>query len=196
MRSVDDQTSVDYEHVVMVDGIEDPVPFDWMRNPRRTIVRCDVRHNDCGATCRGEAIRSLARGTFILYLDDDDYYVPDAIETLGRAILVTPTEQHFGVFPISLAGALWFHLPPGENRTPTCGMYHRRQVNGETLTPPAPQRHYAEDSRWAGELAARFGFKAIDCHALAIVERGHNSSGLPGGPPRVDLPTLWDRDVP
>lgn len=193
MRSVDEQTSTDYEHIVIVDGLEDPVPFAWVANPRRYIARCHERHNDCGATCRGEAIRRYARGIFVLYLDDDDYYIPTAIETLARLVQDGPAQKPFGVFSVMLGGVPRLDLPPGECRTPTCGMYHRRQVGGETLTPPAPQRHYAEDSRWAGELAKRFGYDVIRCPSLAIVERGHNSSDLPGGPPRTELPSVWDQ---
>jgi glycosyltransferase involved in cell wall biosynthesis len=186
MESVDAQTSNDYEHIVIVDGVDANIPNAWLRNPRRYPARCRDRHNDCGATCRNDAVTKHARGDYILYLDDDDYYVPDTIETLARLV----KDENFGVFPIMLSGERWLRLPPGPCRTPTCGMYHRRMVRGEIIAMPRDQRHYADDSAWAGQLAERFGYRDHDCPPLAIVERGHNSSGLPGGPPRIDLPPL------
>lgn len=187
MESIDAQTSRDYEHIVMVDGLAlGDAPDRWEDNPRRVILSCFERHNDCGATCRNLAVNFHARGEYVLYLDDDDYYVPDAIETLARLVGGEP----FGVFPITMGGSRWLVLPPGQCRTATCQLYHRRVINGETIAMPANQKHYADDSAWAGTLAERYGYRVLDCHDLAIVEAGHNSSNLPGGPPMVELATI------
>lgn len=184
--SVDAQTFTDYEHLVIVDGPWGEVPGSWRKNPRRSIIRCAERHNDCGATCRNHAVHA-ARGEFVLYIDDDDYYVPDALEELAGRV-----KMHFGVFPILNGGVLWLQLPPGRNKTATCQLWHRRAVDGRVVAMPANQKHYSDDSAWAGELAKRFAYQVVNLkRPLAIVERGHNSSNLPGGPPMVTLPGLW-----
>jgi len=189
MASVDAQTSDDYEHIVIVDGIGTPAETDALRfrwpSPRRRILRCPTRHNDCGATCRNAAVKE-ATGKYILYLDDDDYYVPDAIETLARMI----TGESVGVFPIINGGIHWLVLPPGPCRTASCQLYHRRVVDGELIAMPPNQKHYADESHWAGQLATRFGYSVLQCHELAVVETGHNSSNLPGGPRMVELPMI------
>lgn len=190
MASVDAQTSTDYEHIVIIDGSE-PLGITStakMRWPseRRSFLRCVIRHNDCGATCRNIAVHE-AKGEYVLYLDDDDYYVPDAIETLARLV----DGEAFGVFPITMGGARWLVLPPGRCRTATCQIYHRRVVDGNVIAMPLHQKNYSDESAWAGSLAERFGHRVLDCHELAVVEQGHNSSNLPGGPPMIELPMLF-----
>jgi glycosyltransferase involved in cell wall biosynthesis len=192
MASVDAQTSSDYEHIVVIDGAE-PAELSahaaerWA-SPRRKFIRCGARHNDCGATCRNIAAHQ-ATGDYILYLDDDDYYVPDAIETLVRLVGDRGPEA-MGVFPITMGGVRWLVLPPGECRTATCQIYHRRLINGEVVAMPVNQRRYSEDSAWAGYLAKKHGYRVLDCHELAVVEYGRNSSNLPGGPQMVELPQV------
>lgn len=187
MASVDAQPFQDYEHLVVVDGEVGPVPAEWMRNPRRTVIRCSERHNDCGATCRNHAVHQ-ARGEFVLYIDDDDYYVPDALSDLARK-----AKMHLGVFPILNGGVLWLRIPPGRDKTATCQIWHRRTIDGHVVAMPAGQKNYSDDSAWIGELARRYSYQVVnDKRPLAIVETGHNSSNLPGGPPMVTLPSIWD----
>jgi hypothetical protein len=189
IESVDAQIGKNYEHLVVVDGVG-RYPLSWMSNPRRRVYHCPERHNDSGSSCRAWVIRKHARGEFVIYVDDDDYLMPYATQELERQVFL-----EFGVYPVLLGGEHWLRLPPGECRTPTCGMWHKRKVGEEILAPPAPQRHYTEDSRWAGELAARFGHQVIEGPHLAVVERGHNSSNLPGGPPMVELPSIPMEDT-
>lgn len=185
MQSVDSQTSADFEHMVIIDGPGLPEPPARWTSPRRRFLCCPVRHNDCGATCRNAAVWD-ATGEYVLYLDDDDYYVPDTIETLGRLVSGEP----FGVFPITMGGSRWMVLPPGSCRTASCQLYHRRVIDGEVIAMPSQQKNYSDESAWAGTMAERFGHRVLECHELVVVERGHNSSNLPGGPPRIELPQL------
>jgi glycosyltransferase involved in cell wall biosynthesis len=188
IASIDAQGFTDYEHLVAVDGPVGQVPNEWLRNPRRLVIRCSERHNDCGATCRNHAVHQ-ARGEFILYLDDDDYYVPEAL-----ALVAERAKHTVGVFPILLGGQHWLRLPPGRGRTASCQLWHKRSHQGHVIAMPAHQKHYSDDSAWAGVLAERYSYQVVkDVPPLAVVEKGHNSSNLPGGPPMTTLPSLWDR---
>lgn len=187
VASVDAQEFTDYEHLVILDGDVGRIPDGWRTNKRRIFIRCNERHNDCGATCRHYAV-AQARGEFVLYIDDDDYYVPEALSRIAAK-----AKMHFGVFPIMNGGFYWLKLPPGRNKTATCQIWHRRSIDGKVVAMPAKQKHYSDDSAWIGDLARRFPYQVIDDHhPLAIVETGHNSSNLPGGPPMKTLPSLWE----
>jgi len=186
MASVDAQTSDDYEHIVIVDNHSFPEAPERWQHARRFIGYCGFRHNDCGASCRNIAAVHWAQGEYIVYLDDDDYYVPDAIETLARHV----GGENFGIFPIMMGGARWLQLPPGRCRTASCQIYHRRLIGDEVIAMPPNQKVYSDDSAWAGTLAERFGYRVLPCHELVVVEYGRNSSNLPGGPPKIEMPMI------
>lgn len=192
MASVDAQTSDDYEHIVIVDGLypQSAIVHARWKSKLRRFIGLATRYNDCGATPRNIGVQE-ARGEFIVYLDDDDYYVPDAIETLGCLVGAGSfAGEDFGIFPILMGGARWLQLPPGRCRTASCQIYHRRVIGDEVIAMPPDQKVYSDESAWMGVLAERFGYRVLDCHELVIVERGHNSSNLPGGPPMMELPQI------
>ena len=67
-QSVENQTCSDWEHIVMVDGVEGEDP----EHPQRKIIHCERNHNDVGNTCRRDAW-AYASGDYLYYLDDDNY---------------------------------------------------------------------------------------------------------------------------
>lgn len=175
MQSVDALTYDDYEHLVVVDGHDwGPINPDWRLNHRRKIFVCDKNHRDGGASCR-HWVTEYATGDYILYLDDDDYFHRDALSLLAARILDEP----FGVFPISRFSQRFLSCPPSRGGTAICQMYHKREVAGERLVFPAGPVEYEQDSRWAGELAEKYGYKALeDLPPLVYVDGYRDSSGL------------------
>lgn len=169
--SIDMQTFGAWQHIVMIDRPSANLPA-WLFPPgwkhsRRKIIVCGTPHRDGGATCRHNAW-DYADGEYVLYLDDDDFYRPDALERLDRFIRGEP----FGVFPVDFCGeAAMLKLPPGECRTPICGFYHRRTVKDRPIRYPVG-RGYTADSWFAGTLAQFHGWRApIGWPGLAVVER-------------------------
>jgi glycosyltransferase involved in cell wall biosynthesis len=57
------------------------------------VVHDDAPHNDWGAWARAEAMKD-ARGSHLLFMDDDDEYLPRANNTIRKAIQPEPDRVH------------------------------------------------------------------------------------------------------
>ncbi len=85
LNSVLTQTYQDFEIVVVNDGAADvnEVVAPLNKDGRITTIWHD--HNRGLAAARNTGLR-VAKGTYIAYLDDDDTYLPDHLETLVKAL--------------------------------------------------------------------------------------------------------------
>ncbi len=85
LTSVLTQTYQDFEIIVVNDGTIDvsEVVAPLSKDGRITTIRHD--HNRGLAAARNTGLRA-AKGTYIAYLDDDDTYLPDHLETLVAAL--------------------------------------------------------------------------------------------------------------
>ena len=165
-KSIEDQTHHDWQHIVMVDGpAKDPLPD--LAHHQREFHHFIQPHKDGGSFVRHEAFPYVL-GDYVLYLDDDDYYLPQALKTLDQEI----KGEMVGVFPISFCGMKGFcRIPPGEGNTSICQYYHK-PFDDKGLALPYPcEKRYAIDSWWAGELAGRYGYSVIKSDDLVIVEK-------------------------
>lgn len=101
LRSVLDQEVDDLECIVVDDG--SPEPVDLPDDPRVRLVRRDRRGGAAAARNTG---LEHARGRYVTFLDDDDFYTPDrlaiALEGLSRAPLSVCWMRRLGAstFPI------------------------------------------------------------------------------------------------
>ncbi len=89
IASVQAQTLPDWEIVVVDDCSEDGT-WDWLehlRDPRVRAIRLD-RHSERSAA-RNKGL-AMARGQFVLFLDDDDILTPIALEKLAGALRQQP----------------------------------------------------------------------------------------------------------
>lgn len=164
-ESLDAQTCQNWQHVVMVDGVCE-LP-EGLAHPNREFHHFLERHNDGGSFARNQAHQYIS-GDYVLYLDDDDYYKPNALETLDKNI----KGEIFGIFPIHYCGRPHFlQIPPGENRTSICQYYHKPfDDKGLPLAYPNV-RKYSIDSWFAGDLAKKYGYKVIESEDLVVVEK-------------------------
>ena len=102
-HSIDTQQNADWQHIVMIDRPEcmlsaaQKARLKEISSPRRQIHLCPQIHRDFGNTCRSNAW-DLARGDYLLYLDDDDYYVNDTLGELEKALAARPSPV-WGIFP-------------------------------------------------------------------------------------------------
>ncbi len=126
-HSIDIQTNTDWEHIVVIDcpitphkqEVLDHIKF----HPNRRFIRCHFSHlMDFGNTARRQAF-DVARGDYILDIDDDDYYADaDAFKTLE---CVTKT---WAVFPVLAYGKRCHPPKPALGLTGSAMFMYRRDT--------------------------------------------------------------------
>lgn len=123
---------------------------------------------DYGNTPKAKGF-DLASGEYVMYLDDDDFYLP-AIESVLEAV-VRNERPTWGVFPIMRFGQLFYHLPPGLGHTTSNQFFYRRDtglrfptedlINGDI---------YTADGTLIERLKALYPYVAVRSRPLAVVE--------------------------
>ena len=167
-KSVRDQSYHYWEHLIAVDA-----PIDNFAPTAVTDARCALLfvpggpHKDYGHAARNFAC-GKARGDYIIYIDDDDYLQPEALDVLNAQI----QGEVFGVFPIDFCGERNFlKLPPKQGQTAVCQFYHRRMVGEKAIIFPDINA-YDTDSVFAEQLATEYGYCVITApRGLAVVEK-------------------------
>jgi hypothetical protein len=123
-KSIQEGSHQDWQHIVMVDR-EGEIPTS-MLHPNREFYQCSPTHEGWwGALCRHNAFPHI-KGDYVLYLDDDDYYVNDCLAVLNELI----TTEDWGVFTCNLHGHVLLREPPGLCHTASLQFYHKPFVKG------------------------------------------------------------------
>lgn len=95
IESVLEQTIQDWHLWVIADGIRyEDVKLQLIYDPRITYLYLPTKYNDCGATPRNVGIHHGVND-WIIYLDDDDRYFPNHIETFQQLINKYPENNMF-----------------------------------------------------------------------------------------------------
>jgi glycosyltransferase involved in cell wall biosynthesis len=157
-KSVDDQSYGEWQHVVMVDrpmelltdGQQDLLKR--LAHARREVRFCPQPHKDFGNTCRKNAV-DYAHGDYILYMDDDDYYLPGALEEIRKGIAGISPAPVWGVFPILRYGQIFFRIPPGPSATCNNQFFHQPRAGGRELR--YPSAGYCADGEGSSEGVLR-----------------------------------------
>jgi len=162
--SIDSQTQSDWEHLIVVD-----MPHDTLTKGQRQVITsipskqnrsyfyCDRRHSNYGHTCRHQ-VWEHARGDYILYVDDDDYFADR--DALG--VLDSVTEP-WAVFPILRHGKVFFHLPPRSGKTGTGMFMHKREIG---RWPNLDS--YEADGSFVEKLKQRYKYQAVGCRPVVV----------------------------
>jgi hypothetical protein len=173
--SVDAQRCGRWQHLVMVDKPQglltdrEAALLGQIVHLQREIRFCEPAHADYGNTCRSEAWK-FARGTYMLYVDDDDFLLPDAIATLHNELQRHQPLPIWGVFPIERFGQRFLIIPPGHSRTCSTQVFHQRLAGGCELRFPIAE--YCADGAFVDSLLARFPYVCIDPGSpLAVVDQ-------------------------
>src|SRR5262245_51048996 len=97
------------EVLCIADGTQPEAERIWHRAglPRR--YRETAPTADWGASQRNQGL-DLARGSHLLFMDDDDVYTPGALAVMRRAVEADPETPH--IFRMRFATAAW-GLPAG-----------------------------------------------------------------------------------
>lgn len=150
--SVDRQKFDSYEHLVVIDLPDvkiESIPLNLLSHRRRWFI-CDKAHGAVGNFCRNWIFPHIA-GEWIVYLDDDDFYFEDCLETLAEAIASSKKAVEWGVFPIRFMGQRYLNIPPGFEKSNISQMFHRKWINGIPIQYIA-NRHYTADGEMIEEL--------------------------------------------
>lgn len=164
--SIDSQEFQEWEHLVISDGV-DVARNRYKQDPRRGIT-ITPKTNNYGNSQRHLASQ-LAKGRYILYLDDDDYYITPKALTLIHDHIEVNDSPPFGVFPATRMNARFFHIPPGASRTVSCQFWVKRGNYWPDVR--ANDQDYGVDGRYIEKLQKRYGASVLDCEELVEVNR-------------------------
>jgi len=172
-ESIDSQTQVDWEHLVVVDMPRKNMTADKRKviaaippQAKRSFSYCDKKHNNYGHTCRHQ-IWEHAKGDYILYVDDDDYLADkDVLRTLDSVT------EPWAVFPALRNGDAFFHLPPGIGRTGTGMFLHRKDIG---RWPDLDS--YEADGSFVEELRQKYPYQVLNSRPLVVQPK--SSCGVP-----------------
>lgn len=110
----------------------------------RRFAQCIRPHMNYGNTCRHNA-RSLTQGSYLLYLDDDNWLADERVlEDVAYALIDSP---QWAIFPILRHGSIFFNDPPGLCQTDTANVVVRREIG---QWPDIPD--YTADGHWVESL--------------------------------------------
>ncbi len=176
-RSVDEQNYTNWQHVVMVDRPEGLLTegqrglLARVSHSQREVRFCSQSHKECGNTCRRNAM-DFARGDYVLYMDDDDYYLSGAFEEIHRGIAAMSPAPVWGVFPILRFGHVFFRIPPGHSSTCNNQFFHQPRAAGRELR--YPNAGYCADGEFVDSLKRDFPYACVNPgRPLAVVEQSN-----------------------
>ncbi len=110
--SIDAQTYLDWQHLVVIDSAEmdDELIFS-LAHPKRQFLQCEKPHKNTGNTCRHNAW-DHASGDYTYYCDDDNrLYSPHTLQIIAEA-LEEKNRPFWALFPILRHGSIFFFDPP------------------------------------------------------------------------------------
>jgi glycosyltransferase involved in cell wall biosynthesis len=161
--SVTNQTSIDWQHIVMVDCDEwNEELIARIRHPQREIFRLGASKNF------GNTPRHIgwlhATGRYCWYLDDDNFAADDSVlSDVKEALNDFPD---WAIFPIMRHSRRFFYDPPGCCYVDTMNMVIRREIARW------PNRdEYTLDGIFCDQLKAEYPYKAFpDFRPIGIME--------------------------
>jgi len=125
LQSLQAQTCQDFEVILVNDGGEDVTDIVTELSPHLRIAYHAWRPSRGRPQALNAALKE-AQGTYIAYLDDDDTYYPDHLETLATALRV-------GDYQVAYTDVIWAfqrQTPDGAFET-----YERRSVHARDFNP-------------------------------------------------------------
>lgn len=167
-ESIDIQIEKDYEHLIAVDlpiNIEtiDTSKYNILKqiasNQQRKIYLCKEQHGNYGQICRYNLWEQV-KGEYILYIDDDNYYVDES--SLKSLNYIT---SEWAIFPILCNNKLYLPLPPELGKTDTCMFMHKKGV----ARWPIECNSYEADGFLVEELKIKYpNYQILDTKPIAV----------------------------
>lgn len=155
-KSLDSQTYPNWTHLVICDDSElnllDHPLYHQLYHPNRQWFQCAVSHKNVGNTCRHSLYRHIPDFSYVLYLDDDNYYTtPESLSLLSEA-LTKADYPDWGTFPMLYLGLRFHNDPPVKAKVDTSQLYHKKTINSIPAIYPA-LNEYCADGIFAEWLA-------------------------------------------
>jgi glycosyltransferase involved in cell wall biosynthesis len=175
-QSIDEQMfpADQWEHIVAIDGRQ--INWEVMRRAsgtNRKIFLCGP-YSNYGNGPRHEAW-TVAKGDFVLYLDDDNFLadkhvLEDIAATVrGPSFISSDAGPAWYLFPILRFGQKFFNDPPGLCRTDTANMVIRRDIG---QWPNGPE--YTMDGIFCEHLKANYPYKAFpEFRPIVVMEKAN-----------------------
>lgn len=164
--SIDAQECKEWEHLIISDGCA--VTHISKANEEKRRIVITPRTNNYGNSQRHLGSQ-LAKGKYLLYLDDDDYYItPKALVRIKNHI-VRSNHPPFGVFPALRLNQRFFHIPPGASRTVSCQFFV--SYGHKWTEVEANDQDYGVDGRYIQSLVDQYGASILECEELVEVNR-------------------------
>lgn len=161
-QSIDEQSCVDWEHIVMIDTSNiDEHLLSSIRHSKRKIIHCSNDYRDWGNICRRNAW-DLTSGEYLLYIDDDNYCADTGVlETLKFAT------EPVVLFPLLHRGTVALPEPIVIGRADSNALMVRREI-GQW---PALTTHEV-DGVFIEQLTTDYPYEVFDDRALVVYEYG------------------------
>lgn len=165
-QSLDQQSFQSWEHLIFVDAERVNDEVDALGNDFQRHILCNnVRYGDFGNTPRRRAWRH-ATGTYVIYLDDDNYFSsPESLTNIASQ-LAQASLPPWAIFPILRFGSIFCDPSPGVCHTDSANMV----IRWEYAEWP-DRRDYTADGILAEQLVREQpGFRVFfDCPPIITV---------------------------
>jgi glycosyltransferase involved in cell wall biosynthesis len=100
ITSVLRQTYPHFEQIVASDGIDEPgtqALVAGFNDPRVRYMSTGVHHGGWGAAVRQEIMTNVAKGRYLVFLDDDNIIFPSYLEKMSDALRAAPEGTAFAI---------------------------------------------------------------------------------------------------
>lgn len=158
-QSIDKQLCdcLEIEHIIIHDGPKQP-EFEELEkafnSDHRKIYYTKERYGKYGDGPRKEAWQ-YATGDYILYIDDDDWYINNTFKVIQDHLELTDNKPIWGVFPAQRMGETFFNLPPAASMTVSCQHFHMRiDPDGNPIT--WVDGDYGVDGEWLEGMKQKY----------------------------------------
>lgn len=182
IRSVLSQTFTDWELIVIDDGSRQPLE-DIVRGFVDQRINYVYQENGGLGYVRQRGM-DLARGTFVCFLDDDDYYLPDHLHTMYQAIEGAASQQALfksGIIHLDTRGRRQKSVLYDSHKQPL----EQHWKHADNILPyaipkeagpriPSYQYYFSEDFNWLGRLLLHYPLVQIEAHS--VVYRWHDEN--------------------
>lgn len=176
--SVDDMFYESYLHIIVVDkkaigeNYKDrELLLKKLQRKNRIILihsKSDADLNDYGNSARNFAYDYIYNCDYILYLDDDDYYLGNALARLNEAIGNLGYIEAF-YFPCQRFGSIFFNHPPAVCKTTSNQWGIKPEINGEKMQWPKAQG-YLSDGEFLEWCKTKANFLRLNTEPLVCVD--------------------------
>jgi glycosyltransferase involved in cell wall biosynthesis len=129
-QSVDAQTYPNWTHLVIIDDPKVDIKSlsNSFSHPQRKWFQCPVNHHNFGNTCKNFLFNFIDPDTdYILYLDDDNYFINEALDLLNSSI----SNESWGIFPAIVNDKISCSLSGLDVMANQ--MYHRPVISGKEM---------------------------------------------------------------